>query len=55
MENSVKMKCPECLNILNAIKHENGSISGKCPVCKIVFFSKQHSPKERLIRIIKKS
>lgn len=49
-----RMKCYECLNYLTATVHENGGISGTCPVCKATFFAKEHSNKEKLIRIIKK-
>ena len=51
--NTIKMKCYECLNFLIAYVHENGGISGTCPVCKATFFAKEHSKKEKLIRIIR--
>ena len=53
--NTIRMRCYECLNYLIATIHENGGISGCCPVCKATFYSKQHSAKEKHIRIIKHS
>ena len=50
---TIRMKCYECLNYLTANVHENGGISGTCPVCKTTFFAKQHSCKEKHIRIVK--
>ena len=48
-----KMKCPQCFNYVEVIPHKNGGVSGNCPICKVTFYSKEHSPKERLIKIIK--
>ena len=52
---TITMKCYECLNFMTAKVHDNGGVSGVCPVCKTVFFAKQHSPKEKHIRIIKQN
>lgn len=46
------VKCPECLNKMKVNYHKDG-YSGQCPVCKSVICSKQHTPKEKIIRIIK--
>lgn len=53
-EKKKRMKCPDCLNYMTATVHSNGNISGRCPVCKSMIFSKEPSEKERLIRIVKK-
>lgn len=50
---TLKMKCHNCLNIMVYNVHDNDCLSGQCPVCKAKIFSRQHSPKERLIRIVK--
>lgn len=50
---NVKMRCPECLNFMNAKRNISGTISGTCPVCKSKIFSKQYSNKERHIKIVK--
>lgn len=47
-----RMKCPQCSNIINVIIHSNGGIAGNCHYCKVTFYSREKSPKERLIRII---
>ncbi len=47
------MKCPQCSNYVEVKPHSSGGVSGNCPVCKVTFYSKEHSPRERLIRIIK--
>ena len=49
---SVIMRCPNCHNKMSAKRHGNGAVSGTCPVCKSVIYSKQHTPKEKLIRIV---
>lgn len=46
------IRCPNCTNKMIANEHTNGALSGKCNVCKAIIYSKQHSSKERLIRII---
>ena len=51
----VRMRCIECSNYISATVHPNGGMSAKCPVCKAVMYSKQHSVNERLIRIIRQS
>ena len=55
IEKTLKMKCPECLNFMVAKVHNNGYSSGKCPVCKAMVITKQHSSKEKLIRILKQN
>lgn len=50
---TIKMRCPECLNFMIADICENGAVKGNCPVCKSSVFSKQHSVRERRIRIVK--
>ena len=52
-QKKVRMICPECSNYINGILNENGAIVGQCPICKAVVLSKQCSPKEKRIRIIK--
>ena len=47
------IRCPECLNYMKVKRAENGSYSGKCPVCKASVFSKNHSDRERHIKIVK--
>ena len=46
-------KCPNCLNVMIFTVHNNKCLSGRCPVCKSKIFSREHSSKERLIRIVK--
>ena len=56
MENSskkVRKKCPICMNYLQVITLKNDTYKGNCPVCKAVVFSKEHSPKETHIKIIR--
>ena len=48
-----KMKCPQCSNYVEVTPHSKGGVSGTCPICKVTFYSKEHSPKETLIKIIK--
>lgn len=50
--NKRTIRCPNCANKMVAQEHPNGALSGKCNACKSVIYSKQHNPKERLIRII---
>lgn len=52
-QKTIKMKCPECLNFVNAHINEKGVIYGFCPVCKTSFSSKQKSEKEKIIKIVK--
>ena len=49
----ITIHCPECLNYMKVKRAENGSYSGKCPVCKASVFSKKHSDRERHIKIVK--
>ncbi len=54
-ENGKKKKairCPQCSNYVNIEQKKNGALCGNCHICKITFYIKQHSEKERLIRII---
>ncbi|MBO5009195.1 MAG: hypothetical protein J6D20_00625 [Clostridia bacterium] len=50
---TVTVKCPECLNSMKVKAAERGNYSGKCPVCQSLVFSKQHSEKERHIKIVR--
>lgn len=47
-----RTKCPECGNYMTVSLHNNGSESGKCPVCKSVIYKKQPRPKEKIIKIV---
>ena len=49
----IRFRCPECSNFMQATKSANGSASGQCPTCKSVVVTKQHSAKEKHIRIIR--
>lgn len=61
MENSNSLQkksrilCPECSNYIDGKLLESGAISGQCKVCKSIIVSKQCSPKEKRIKIIKAS
>ena len=48
-----KIKCPECLNYMNIKVNSNGTSSGHCSVCKSAIYSKQNTPKEKIIKITK--
>lgn len=50
---TVSVRCPECLNYMKVKAAKNGNYSGKCPVCHSSVFSKQHSERERHIKIIR--
>ena len=50
---TVTIKCPECLNSMKVKAAARGNYSGKCPVCQSLVFSKQHSEKERHIKIVR--
>ena len=52
MDTHVIMRCPNCHNKMSGKRHENNAVSGTCPVCKSAIYSKQHTPKEKLIRIV---
>ena len=54
-EKSVRMRCPECSNFIDATVKEGNGLAGECPYCKSIIFSKQHSPREKLIRIVKRA
>ena len=51
----IRMRCIECSNFIMATVHPNGGMSAKCNFCKAVMYSKEHSVKERIIRIIRHS
>lgn len=48
-----RILCPECSNYINGIVNTNGSITGQCKICKSIIVTKQCSPKEKRIRVIK--
>lgn len=50
---TVTIKCPECLNTMTVKATEKGNYSGKCHVCHSLVFSRQHSAKERHIKIVR--
>lgn len=50
-----KIKCPECLNFIIAEVRENKDMYALCPSCNSTIIAKQHSDKEKLIRIVKHS
>lgn len=47
-----RIRCLHCSNFMTVRVYEDGSSSGKCPVCKSLIFSKQHSPKEEHYRVV---
>ncbi len=49
-----RIKCLECLNYMNMDEQANGSAIGRCPICHSLIIFKQHSEKERRIRIVRK-
>lgn len=53
IEKIVRMRCPDCLNYMTAKVVSEGAVSGICPVCKSLVYSKQHSNKVKYIKIIK--
>ena len=58
-ENSLQKKsrilCPECSNYIDGKLLGNGAIAAQCKFCKCVIVSKQCSPKEKRIKVIKAS
>lgn len=48
-----RIKCPECSNYINCVIKHNGTITGKCSICKSVISCKQCSAKEKHITVIK--
>ena len=54
-QKKTRVRCPNCLNYMSVSAQPNGSYSGICPVCKAKIFSKEYSPKERHIKIVKRS
>ena len=49
--NTKRMRCPECLNYMTFTVNDKGSMLGTCTVCHCKVSSRQHSPKEKRIRI----
>ena len=52
-QKKIRIRCVECLNYIDAILCVNGGIRANCPICKSIIFTKQHSDKEKHIRVIK--
>lgn len=50
---TVRIRCPECSNYFTANENEKNVVNGKCPICKVIILSRQHSPNEKLIKILK--
>lgn len=50
---TIKMKCPECLNVMICDIQNNGCVSGFCSVCGSKIFTREPSPREKLIRIVR--
>lgn len=48
----MKIKCPNCLNIMTIAINDNNEGKGCCKKCKTVIIAKKPSPKEKIIRII---
>ncbi len=51
--NIATRRCPECLNHMRVTVMNNGTYSGKCPVCHSSVFSKKYSDRERHIKIVR--
>lgn len=47
----VKVCCPECSKYFMATPKSDGSLTGQCPNCKVVFFTKGRCGKEKLIKL----
>lgn len=47
-----KIRCPQCSNYVDITTFEDGGYGGNCKVCKVTFYCKKKSPKERVIHII---
>lgn len=48
-----RIKCPECSNYISCVVKPNGTVTGKCSICKSVVSCKQCSTKEKRITVIK--
>ena len=56
MEQKTKVvKCPECSNYMRVTIGDNGETKGLCKKCNSYITVKNHSVRERLIRIVKKN
>ena len=53
ISNTVRMRCPSCLNYLMAKSDEQSTLKGHCTRCNAYFFQKQRNNKT-LIKIIHK-
>ena len=53
IQKTKRIVCPECSNYILGMIQSNGAIAGKCNICKSVVSSKQCSPRETHIKIIK--
>lgn len=49
-----QIRCPNCSNFMKATVNPNGALTGNCNACHCIIYSKQHNPRERLIRIVSK-
>ena len=47
------IKCPQCLNYMKVSECNNGAYKGMCSVCKSIIYSREHSKKETLLKIIR--
>lgn len=50
---TMKIRCPQCLNYMIVTLHNEGSFSGNCKACKSRIFSKQHTRDIRHIKIVR--
>lgn len=51
---TVRIRCPQCLNYMDATSDGKETLKGCCPHCKSLVFEQRH-PRERIIRIRKQS
>lgn len=51
---TVRIRCPQCLNYMDATSDGKETFKGCCPHCKSVVFEQRHS-RERIIRIRQQS
>lgn len=54
-QKKIRFRCPECSNYISGVKMPNGSVAGQCHICKAVVLTRQRTPRETQIRIIKNS
>ena len=52
-KSQTKVRCPECLNFMLVKIAKAGNFAGRCTFCKSTVYSKQHSNRERHIRIVR--